>query len=271
MNQVKISVPDWCYYSKLGPEADYYATLQRLGVGAVEMVDPKRYAAARAAGLAILNLSGPGMKEGLNRMEHHAVLVPKIRGAIQQAADHDVPLVILFSGNREGQSDAEGIANCCRGLEQLLPFAERHRVVLGFEMLCTANHPDYQACHGSYGFQLCERLPSPWLKLVYDLYHMSREGDDVTADVVGHLDCIAHLHLAESPNRSAPRADGNIPYGKIAPAILQAGYASYWGLEYSPGSEPLKELERSIAMLRAAAEAVSGQGRSTPAHRPLCR
>ena len=61
MLPIKISVPDWCYYAKIGPAETYYATLKRLGVDAVEMVPPERHALARAAGLAIINQSGPGM------------------------------------------------------------------------------------------------------------------------------------------------------------------------------------------------------------------
>lgn len=251
MRQLRISVPDWCYHAKLGPAEDHYRTLKRLGVDAVEMVDPRRDALARAAGLEILNQSGPGMVDGLNRVENHATLLPEIRAALRQAASRGVPLVIVFSGNRKGQDDETGIENCLRGLREVLPDAERAGVALGFEMLCTANHPDYQACHGRYGFELWRRAASPWLKLVYDLYHLSREGDDVVADATRNLDAIAHFHVAESPGRSAPLAEGNIPYGRIVPAILAAGYQGYWGLEFCPGSDPLGELERSIAMLRS--------------------
>ena len=255
MIPIKISVPDWCYYAKIGPAETYYATLKRLGVDAVEMVPPERHALARTAGLAIINQSGPGMTEGLNRIENHAVLLPQIRAAVRQAAASAIPLVIVFSGNRNGQPDAAGLENCRRGLEQLMPDAEQHRVVLGFEMLCEANHPDYQASRSSYGFELCRMVNAPWLKLVYDIYHMQRSGDDAVADVTAHLAQIAHLHLAESPERNAPQADGNIPYRRIVPAIVKAGYSGYWGLEYRPQSQPLAELEQSIAMLRALARA----------------
>jgi len=253
MQSVKISVPDWCYYPKIGPAEAYYTTLKRLGVDAVEMVAPERYELARAAGLAIINQSGPGMTEGLNREENHPALLPQIRAAIRQAAANAVPLVIVFSGNRKDQPDGVGIENCRRGLEQLLPEAEQHRIVLGFEMLCEANHPDYQASRSRYGFELCQTIGSPWLKVVYDIYHMQRSGENTTSDVTANLAHIAHLHLAESPQRSAPRADGNIPYCQIVPAIAKAGYSDYWGLEYCPQSHPLLELEQSIDMLRSLA------------------
>jgi hydroxypyruvate isomerase len=256
MNTLKLSAPDWCFYPKLGDPARYYAALKELGFAGAEMVDPSRYEAARAAGLEIITMSGPGMISGLNRQEHHAELIPQLREAIQHAGENHIPILIVFSGNRDGQTDKEGIDNCRRGFEAVLPDAERAGVILGFEMLNTNDHPDYQADHGQYGFELVQALNSAWFKLVYDIYHMERMGDDSGYDIVKNLPAIAHIHLAESPNRSVPLADGNIRHSQIVPAVIKAGYRGYWGLEYIPGrdernpQEPLAELRQAVALFR---------------------
>ena len=247
---MRISVPDWCYYGKLGDPAAYYETLRSMGVDGVEMVDPKRYSEARTAGLEILNLCAPGMTKGLNRREHHAELLPQIREAIEAARANRIPLVIVFSGNRAGQADHEGMDNCRRALEALLPSAEAARVTLGFEMLNSFDHVDYQADHGRYGFTLARRVNSPWLKLVYDIYHMERMGDDSARDIATNLDTIAHLHVAESPNRDRPLADGTIRYSHIVPAVSRAGYRGYWGLEFVPRGNPQDDLRASIALFQ---------------------
>ena len=162
----------------------------------------------------------------------------------------------MFSGNRAGQANKQGIANCRRGFEAVLPDAERAGVVLGFEMLNTYDHPDYQGDRSQYGFDLAEALNSPWFKLVYDIYHMERMGDDSAYDILKRLPAIAHLHVAESPNRSVPLADGNIRHSQIVPAVVKAGYQGYWGLEYVPGKaveghqEPLEELRQAVALFR---------------------
>jgi hydroxypyruvate isomerase len=252
VHRVKFSVPDWCFYGKLAEGRRYYDILKELGVGAVEMVAPERCTLARGAGLEIVNQAGPGMQEGLNRREHHARLVPAIREAIDAAGSAGIPLLIVFSGNRAGQADREGIENCRRGLEALLPAAEKARVQLGFEMLCSQDHADYQADHGSYGFALAKAVGSPRLRLVYDIYHMEKMGDDSAADVVANLGSIGHLHVAESPARDLPLADGVIRYRSIVPKIVAAGYRGYWGLEFVPRGDPLDDLRRSIAMLRGA-------------------
>ncbi len=256
MRSIKLSAPDWCFYPRLGDPARYYETLKELGFDGAEMVDPTRYAAARAAGLEIVTMSGPGMTIGLNHREHHAELIPQLKDAIRQAGESHIPILIVFSGNRDGQADQEGIENCRRGFETVLPDAEQAGVILGFEMFNTVDHPDYQADHGQYGFDLVQALNSPSFKLVYDIYHMERMGDDSGYDIVKHMPAIAHLHVAEYPNRSVPLADGNVRHSQIVPAVLKAGYQGYWGLEYIPGKdernpqEPLAELRQAVAMFR---------------------
>jgi hydroxypyruvate isomerase len=260
---MKISVPDWCFYGKIGEGARYYAALKQIGVDGAEMVAPERHGMARAAGLEILNAAAPGMQDGLNRTENHAALLPQIRESIAAAKAAGIPLLIVFSGNRAGQpgrrirrhfADDQGIAGCRAGVEALLPDAQKAGVVLGFEMLNSFDHPDYQADHGSYGFALADAVDSPWLKLVYDIYHMERMGDDSGKDIVKHLDRIAHLHVAESPGRGAPRADGTIRYDRIIPRVIQAGYNGYWGMEFVPGSDALSELRDCISLFRRLGE-----------------
>ena len=60
---MRLSAPDWCFVRDGVDPVGYYRALRELGFSAVEMVDPSRWQAARDAGLAILNLSGPGKTE----------------------------------------------------------------------------------------------------------------------------------------------------------------------------------------------------------------
>lgn len=250
---MKFSAADWAFYRRAAEPERYYARLRALGYEGVEMVAPERWEQARAAGLEIVNLSGPGMEKGLNRREHHAELLPKLREAIETAAAARIPYVIVFSGNRAGQPDAEGLANVRHGLEDVLPLAAKQRVTLLFEMLNSFEHKDYQADHGAYGFTLAKAVNSPWLKLVYDIYHMERMGDASIVDVPANLAHIAHLHLAESPKRDAPQAAGTILYNRIVPAIVKAGYRGYWGMEFRPQQDSLVELGSAREMILKAA------------------
>jgi hydroxypyruvate isomerase len=240
---MKFSATDWSFYSKAADSAKYYETLKSIGYDGVEMVDPSRWDQARKAGMEIINLSGPGMQQGVNRKERHAELLPEIRDNIALAGDNNIPYVIVFSGNREGQPDDEGISNCQCAFEQLLPDAEKHGVTLLFEMLNSLDHVDYQADSGDFGFKLAGKMNSPYFKLIYDIFHMERMGKQSADEVVANLDLIGHIHLAEAPGRGIPLADGNIKYAKIVPEIVSAGYDGYWGMEFMPSGESISELE----------------------------
>ena len=243
---MRLSAPDWCFWRDGSDPAAYYRALRELGFTGVEMVDPARWAAARAAGLAILNMSGPGKTVGLNRLGLHAELLPEIRRQIAIAREAKIPHLILFSGNRDGQDDAVGRANVVTALKALAGDAERAGVTLIFEMFNDQDHPDYQADNSAYGFAVAKAVGSPAVKVLYDIYHMSRMGEDVIADITANLDLIAHLHTAEMPKRSIPRKDGAIAYGKIIPAVMKAGYQGFWGTEFVVQGDVMTELREAV-------------------------
>lgn len=243
---VRLSAPDWCFWRDGNDPASYYRALRDLGFTGVEMVDPSRWQAARDAGLAILNLSGPGKTVGLNRLGLHAELLPEIRRQIAIAREAKIPHLIVFSGNRDEQDDAVGRANVVTALKALAGDAERAGVTLIFEMFNDQDHPDYQADNSAYGFAVAKAVASPAVKVLYDIYHMSRMGEDVVADITANLDLIAHLHTAEMPKRSIPQRDGAIPYGKIVPAVTKAGYQGYWGTEFVVQGDVMTELRAAV-------------------------
>lgn len=250
--KIRFSAADWCFAGKAGlPPDKYYSELRRIGCEAVEMTGPKQRQAARDAGLEVLNLCGPGMQKGLNRIENHAELLPQIRKAIAEAQQDRVPYVILFSGNRGGQPDSEGIKNCITGIEQVVGDAEQAGVTLLFEMLNSFEHPDYQADSSRYGFEIVKRINSPSLKVIYDIYHMARMGEDAAKDVTGNLSLCPHLHVAESPARTRPLAEGNIRYREIVGEIMRAGYTGYWGMEFLPGPDVLGDLRTALTEFKS--------------------
>ena len=246
MNKIKMSAPDWCFLGKSGLEPEkYYCELRKIGFTAVEMTEKKNRALARKAGLEILNMAGPGMTKGLNRIENHKEILPQIRSAIQEAKDDKVPSVIIFSGNREGQADSEGIKNCRAGIEQVIGDAEKAGVVLLFEMLNSFEHADYQADSSKYGFELAGLIKSENFKLLYDIYHMERMGEDAAKEITANLDVISHLHTAESPDRTIPLASGKINYAEIVRKVMRAGYDGFWGMEFIPKGNVMEELKRT--------------------------
>lgn len=243
----RLSAPDWCFLKSGVEPAAHYARLKALGFQGVEMVEPANRASARAAGLEIVNLSGPGMQKGLNRRSNHDTLVPQIRDCIADAAANHIGHVIVFSGNRDGLADSEGKAMCVEALRTLAPDAEKAGVTLVLEMLNGFDHADYQADRSAFGFDVINSVASPAVRVLYDIYHLARMGDDPLRDIISHLPVITHLHCAEAPRRTAPQASGTIAYQPLYHRVIEAGYTGYWGLEFIPGEDVYGELAAATA------------------------
>ena len=93
-----------------------YRSARAVGYQAVEMAPPHRWAMAKEIGLRVLNIAGPGMQSGLNRLDNHPLLLTKIEKLIATAHENDIQQIIVFTGNRAGQRDEDGIAHTIAAL-----------------------------------------------------------------------------------------------------------------------------------------------------------
>jgi len=214
------------------------------------MVPPQRRKAAQSAGLSILNYAAPGMEAGLNNRANHTELIGSIRATIRETENNDIPHVIIFSGNRVDGID-DGFEACVAAIEQVLPDAEKTGRVLIFEMLNTYNHPRYEADNSSFGFELARHFNSPNLKVLLDLYHMHRMGEDPTVLIQDNIEHIAHLHVAGSPNRDFPGSAQNIDYAACVRTAIESGYNGFWGMEFVPNGKNLEQAARAVELFRA--------------------
>ncbi len=242
---LKLSVADWSFYEKSDMSAGtFYEELMKLGYTGVEMVPRERLKAARSAGLEILNecIFPDCIPDGLNRVENHARLVPRMKEAIAFAADAGIKALIIFSGNRAGQPDSEGIKNCAAAIEKVIEDAEKHKVTLLFEVFNIFDHVDYQADNSRYAFSIARALNSDYLKVLYDIYHMEKMSENSAEILPFNIHYTGHLHVADIPRRDRPKKNGAIDYQNIVSKTMAAGYDRYWGMEFIPSGNPMEEL-----------------------------
>jgi hydroxypyruvate isomerase len=153
--------------------------------------------------LKIVALSGHGtIANGLNRKENASRIEDEIRGNLARAREWQIPILICFSGNRAGLSDEAGLEQCAETLSRLAPEAAAADVVLAMELLNSkVDHPDYQCDHSAWGVELCRRVQSPAVKLLYDIYHMQIMEGDIIRTIGANHGFFAHYHTAGSPGR----------------------------------------------------------------------
>lgn len=78
------------------------------------------------------------------------------------------------------------------------------------------------------------------VRLQYDVYHMQRMEGNLVATLRKHIGSIAHIQVADSPDRGQP-GTGEINYPYLLRAIEELGYTGYIGLEYKPTTPTTEE------------------------------
>jgi hydroxypyruvate isomerase len=73
----------------------------------------------------------------------------------------------------------------------------------------------------------------PNVALLFDVFHLVNNGDDVPAAIAGHAGVIAHVQIADCPGRGEP-GSGMLDLDKYLTMLVATGYRGYVGLEYQP-------------------------------------
>jgi hydroxypyruvate isomerase len=80
---------------------------------------------------------------------------------------------------------------------------------------------------------LVRRVDRANVRLQYDAYHMQRMEGNLVATLREHIGQIAHVQIADSPDRHEP-GTGEINYRYLLEALEQSPFDGYVGLEYKP-------------------------------------
>ena len=161
--------------------------------------------------------------------------VETIRESIGTAAEHDVPSLIVTTGQDQDGLDRETqYDNIVDVLSRVAPDAEEAGVTLVVEPLNTAvDHPGYFLETSAEGFDIVDDVGSPNVKLLYDVYHQQITEGNVIQTITENVDRIGHLHIADVPGRHEP-GTGELDYENILEAIDETAYDGYVGCEFSP-------------------------------------
>lgn len=122
-------------------------------------------------------------------------------------------------------------------LRLLAAEAARFQVYLALEPLNTRlDHPGYFLNRSHPAFEWVAAVDSPYVRVLYDVYHMHLMGKDVLQCVEGNLPWIGYLHFADAPGRHKP-GTGGIPYEALCSGLHRLGYEGLVGLEFSPAGD----------------------------------
>lgn len=204
---------------------------------------------ANRHGLSVASMSGHGsLPDGLNKRSNHDRIEAELIQSIDLAAQHGIPGLICFSGNRQPHmTEIEAIEATADGLRRVAPYAEAKGINLNVELLNSKiDHPGYQCDHTAWGVAVCERVNSPRVKLLYDVYHMQIMEGDVIRTLRENIRWIGHFHTAGVPGRNDLDDAQELNYRAICKAIAMTGYDLYVGHEFRPKGDPLRALRHTF-------------------------
>jgi hydroxypyruvate isomerase len=239
------SVARWCFARM--PLDELCRESKRIGLHAIDLLSENEWDVPKAHGLACAVANGPGpIADGWNRPDLHDKLVAESERLLPLVARSGIPQMIVFSGNRRGMADGEGIANCIVGLKRIVTTAERLGVTLVMEMLNSkVDHKDYHADRTEWAAQVARGLDTERFKLLYDIYHMQIMEGDVVRTIGQYAPLIGHYHTAGVPGRNELDETQELNYKRIAQAVAATGFTGYVAHEFMPRSSPMEKLAQA--------------------------
>lgn len=135
------------------------------------------------------------------------------------------------------------------GLKACVPFLRDSGIMLVIEPLNTlVDHKGYYLDNSKEGFQIVHDVGSPFVKVLYDIYHMQIMEGNIISTINKNIDKIGYFHVAGVPGRHEPYI-GELFYLNIFKAIKTTGFKGYIAFEYFPINPPyigLMQLQQDI-------------------------
>jgi len=213
------------------------------------LLGPKDWPVVISHGLtvALAQGAGLGIDRGFNDPKLHDELVESYEKVIPTVAEAGLTNLICFSGRRNGVTDLQGWENCEKGLKRITPIAEKYNVVLTMELLNSVGHKDYLCDHTVWGVELCRRVGSPNLKLLYDIYHMQIMEGNIIDSIRKYHSYFSHIHTGGNPGRNEIDETQELYYPAIMKALVDVGYKGFVGQEFVPKQpDKIASLEKCI-------------------------
>ncbi len=226
----------------------------KFGVKSVELIGPEHWPMLKELGLKCAIAGSHGFAKGFAQPEQHAECLKVLEQRIEQCAAHGVPSVISFSGFRKGLTVDDATKNTIVGLKKIAPFAEKHKVTVALEMLNSKvnvemkGHPDYFCDNMDVSVDILKAVGSPYVKVLFDIYHVQIMHGDVISRLRKYAPYIAHYHTAGNPGRNEIDATQEINYPPIMRAIAETNYTGYVGQEFIPVRDTVKSINESVQL-----------------------
>ena len=241
------------------PLEDRCRVAAQLGCVGFDLVASKDWPTIKKYGL-IPSMAPPGgvtMEDGIIHKEAHEKSLVALGASIDECAAAGCPNVITVGGQRRGMSNAEGADNAVAFLNRIKARAEDKGVTICLEVMNSKlqdpglGRKDQMCDHIAWGVDVCQRVNSPRVKILFDIYHAQIMDGDICRNIQQNFQWIAHFHTGGVPGRNELNDTQELNYRFIAKTIADLRYTGYIAHEFrpSPGREPMQSLKQAIEIM----------------------
>src|ERR1700739_2264741 len=233
--------------------------LARIGFKGVDLPTAQQVPILTQNGLAPGMMTGTGtsFQNGLIRKEIHDKIEEATHEGIDMCARVGCSVLIAIPGERRGMSREEGADNAVAILNRVKGYAEQKGVNVCIEItnskVAADQRTDQVFDHTAWGLDVCKRVNSPRVKILFDIYHAQIMDGDITRTLRENIDHICHIHVAGVPSRQEIDDKQELNFRVIASAPAARGYTVFGAPGGRPamGNDPVKSLERCFEIMNA--------------------
>jgi hydroxypyruvate isomerase len=201
-----------------------------------------------------MGLCNPAEREGF---------LAEIRASAEAATRFETKQIVVLSGFKvSGMSRAEQHASIVEGLKRAHDVVAPLGVTMIVEVINTLapieplnpkgdNHANYYLDRTDEAFQIVRNVKSPFVKILYDVYHTQIMEGNLIETIRKNIADIAHFHVGDVPGRHEP-GTGEIHYPNVFRAIRDSGFKGFVAMEYVPAKDAmqtLKDVRRMVERL----------------------
>jgi hydroxypyruvate isomerase len=196
--------------------------------------------------------------------DQHDHFVQVYSDTIDLAAQNGFPNIILTTGSRGMTSEEENADALVALLNSLKARAEDKGITLCTELISSNQTQPlenrYQGDHAAWLFGVMQRVNSPRVKVLYDIFHASVMDGNIVTTIRDNWQWIGHFHTGGNPPvgpGAGPRNEldhtQSVYWPFVMKVIADMGFTDYVSHEYTPapGMDPIASLEKCIRICDA--------------------
>jgi hydroxypyruvate isomerase len=236
---------------------DRCAALAKIGFKGVDLPTAQQVPVLRDHGLAPALMTGTGtsFQNGLIRKEMHNQFEAEFHKGIDMCAEIGCPTLIALPGERRGMPYEEAADNTVAIFNRVKGYAEQKGITLCMEItnakVAADQRTDQVFNHLAWGVDICKKVNSPRVKILFDCYHVQIADGDLTRNLRDNFDHICHIHVAGVPSRMEIDDSQEVNFRFVANAIADLGYTGFVAHEFrpAPGHDAIKSLEECFGIM----------------------